>query len=432
MESAKFNRLIITIFLLFLIVPFFGRLLGINSQTDNTEYRHLLKTPIIKNVPLSSLPKNLTDYFNDDFGLRNVFIKLYGTIKLNVFNTHPLNSNILGKSGWIFMNPVIFPSIDDWHLHADFSEDELNHISKYLQSEYDWLYKHGIPYIIVIIPYKEHIYPENYPYPNYIVTKPLLDHFINHMKKQPDLNILDLRQPLIQAKSTYPVYYHTDSHWNQWGAYISYQAIGKTFQKINPNFHTYNPDEFDITPQYYQRWIGDLMRTSAIWKNRVPDVGVKLNLKPEIVGKYPKLNQVYVYGDSFASTQHFANREDFVDQFPQLKDKLDLIFAPPFDSDQLRIKLPIDQLILGLETKISDKNLVKRIERYMVNFRLQDDEVLGLNYFLSLNFNQIHFMQRQDPLEKDLILKKHPQLVIREIIEQTLYSTFDELHANRD
>lgn len=431
MSKQLFNKFTITIFLCLILSSFIGRILGVNSQTDNTEYRRLLTKPVLKDAPLSAFPKNFTEYFNDDFGLRNIFIKMYGDIKLNIFNTHPLYSNLLGKKGWVFMNPVVFPSVDGWHLHADFTDDELNHIAKYLQAENDWLKKQGALYIVVIVPYKEDVYPENYPYPNYIVTKPLLDHFIAHMQRATDLNILDLRQSLMQAKLIYPVYYHTDSHWNQWGAYVGYQQISNVASIHIPGFHLYTSSEFDITPQYYQRWVGDLMRTSATWKEQVPDVGVKLRPKPNVFGKYSKLDQIYVYGDSFAQTQHFADRKDFLEHFPELKNKLNLIFASPTDSSQLRIKLPIDQLIPVIENSFSDKKLAKRLERYLVNFRLQDDELLGLNYFLQLNFEQIHFRQRQEPLEKELIARDHPQLVIREIIEQTLYSTFDELQANR-
>ena len=427
MTSKLFNQLAITIFFIFLIAPTVGRIFGINSRTDNTEYRRLLTAPVIKDTPLYRIPKNITDYFNDDFGLRNIFIKFYGSIKLNIFNTHPTWGAILGKKGWIFMNPVVFPTVDKWHLHADFTEDELSQIARYLENEYDWLKERGIPYIVVIVPYKEHIYPEYYPYPDNIVSKPQLVHFLKFTQTHTKLQILDLRDPLIRAKSIYPVYYHTDSHWNQWGAYVGYQEIGKVLTRQNPYFHTFQPDEFNITPQYYQHWVGDLVRTSAIWKDQVPDVNVKLQLKPEYANKYPKLRTAFVYGDSFAKTQHFASKEDFLNNFPQLKDRLDLIFTSPFDGPELKIKLPIDDLIPELKKAIPDKNLVKRVERYIVNFRLQDDELLGINYFLNLNFKMIHFEQTQHPLEKELIEKERPQVVVREVIEQVLYSSFDEL-----
>lgn len=427
MSNRLLNKLITGLFLFFLISPFIGRLMGINSRTDNTEYRRLLKAPIIKDAPFSLLPKNLTDYFNDDFGFRNIFIKIYGTIKLNIFNTHPLYSIILGKQGWIFMNPVVFPTIHKWHLYADFTDDQLISIANYLQSENDWLSNRGIKYIVVIVPNKEDVYSEMYPFPNYIVTKPILEHFLSYMKQNTSVEILDLRNSLIQAKSVYPVYYHTDTHWTNWGAYIAYQEIGKILSRNNQDFHLFNSNEFDITPEVYQHWVGDMMRTSAVWKDKVPDVGVKLKLKPDLVDKYQKLDSIFVYGDSFAESQHFADRDDFLEEFPELKDRLDLIFAHPTDSKALRIKAQIDDLIPVIEKNISDPHLAKRVERYLINFRLLDDESIGINYFLNFNFSNIHFEQRQHPLEKEAIENKHPQAVIREVIQQVLYSTFETL-----
>lgn len=431
MPHRLFYILTICLFFIVILFPLFGQVIGINSQTDNTEYRKLSKTPFPEDAPLISIPKNINEYFNDNFGFRNTFIKIYGYIKLNIFNTHPLNSVNLGKNGWIFMNPMVFPTPETWYKTADFTKEQLQEITDFLEAERRWLNERGIIYIVEIVPYKEHVYSNEYLYPNHIVSKPLLEHFITAIKQNTKVNLVDLRQPLIQAKLDYPVYYHTDSHWNQWGAFIGYQEIGKIITKEYPNFHLFIPTDFEIKPEYYHNWTGDLMRTSAIWKNRVPEVGVKLNLKSVLLDKYPKLETIFVYGDSFADSQHYASKEDFLEQFPQLKDKLDLIFIEMPDGKSLKIKSQIDELIPVIQQNISDQDLVKKVIRYLINFRLLDDETIGINYFLNLNFKNIHFEQRQTPIEKELIEKEQPQVVVREIIEQVLYSTFDELSKTR-
>ncbi len=432
MTQTIFYKLLIILIFASLLLPAFGQLIGINSQADNNEYRKLTKTPFPKNVPFSSIPKNINDYINDNFGFRNIFIKTYGYIKLNIFSTHPLNSANLGRNGWIFMNPMVFPTLESWHKTADFDDAQLMRITSYLEEERRWLNQRGIQYIVEIIPYKEHVYSEEYPYPNHIVSKPLLEHFLNYVHQNTTVNVIDLRQPLIQAKSKYPVYYHTDTHWNQWGAFIGYQEIGRVITSQNLNFHLYKPDEFNILPEYYQNWTGDLMRTSAVWKNHVPDVGVKFTLKPEVVNKYPKLDTIFVYGDSFADSRHYASKEDFLEQFPELKNNLGLIFIELTDGKSLKIRSQIDQLIPIIQQNISDQDLARKVERYLINYRLLDDEIIGINYFLNFNYKKIHFEQRQTPLEKDLIEKERPQVVVREVIEQVLYSTFEELSKAKD
>ena len=48
---------------------------------------------------------------------------------------------------------------------------------------------------------------------------------------------MDVRPALIAAKSSGILYYRTDTHWNDWGAFIAYQQIIAQVQKLLPQWH---------------------------------------------------------------------------------------------------------------------------------------------------------------------------------------------------
>ncbi len=113
-----------------------------------------------------------------------------------------------------------------------FTKKELEKIKENLEEQRDWLEYQGIPYIIVIAPDKNSIYPEFLPDNiKKIQEKTRLDQLIEYLSKNSDLNIIDLREPLISKKGKLLLYSKTDTHWNQYGAFIGYKEIMKVVDK---------------------------------------------------------------------------------------------------------------------------------------------------------------------------------------------------------
>jgi hypothetical protein len=52
-----------------------------------------------------------------------------------------------------------------------------------------------------------------------------LDQVISYLKKYSNLKIIDLRSELFKEKEHYLLYYKTDTHWNDFGAFFAYRTV---------------------------------------------------------------------------------------------------------------------------------------------------------------------------------------------------------------
>jgi hypothetical protein len=98
----------------------------------------------------------------------------------------------------------------------------------------------------VIAPDKHSIYPEFLP-DTIRKERPQSqqDQLIEYLgKKAAHFQIVDLREPLRRAKSLFPVYYMTDTHWNIYGGYIVYREI---MHRLSPHFSDLKP--ISVEPQ---------------------------------------------------------------------------------------------------------------------------------------------------------------------------------------
>ena len=94
--------------------------------------------------------------------------------------------------------------------------------------------------LVVIVPNKSTIYPEFLPSRiRKLSTATRLDQLVEHVRRSTGVPILDLRNTLIDAKKSGPLYRKTDTHWNQLGALVAYQKILDTlscwFPSLRPH-----------------------------------------------------------------------------------------------------------------------------------------------------------------------------------------------------
>ena len=90
----------------------------------------------------------------------------------------------------------------------------------------DWLAERGIPYLVVIPPHKDTIYPEFMPEAyNKVHSRSRLDQLMDHMKAHSTVRIVDVRDDMQLAKQRELLYDLRDTHWNARGAFIAYGRI---------------------------------------------------------------------------------------------------------------------------------------------------------------------------------------------------------------
>jgi hypothetical protein len=164
-------------------------------------------------------------YINDHFGLRPIMVDIMKYVFLERLGQSYVDRVLLGKDGWLFLND------DNQILQTQgldlFSEKDLELLKKRMKKREEYFSLKKIPYVLVIIPNKQTVYPEFLPYdvPDEKITK--TDQFISVINNNTSISVIDLRNFLVNLKDvdSDELYFKTDTHWNGNGAYAAYQYV---------------------------------------------------------------------------------------------------------------------------------------------------------------------------------------------------------------
>ncbi|RJP80140.1 MAG: tetratricopeptide repeat protein [Desulfobacteraceae bacterium] len=251
MKDSKiqfYNHAAISFFFL-LIVCLPGIIMKISPGQDvsETEKRKLARLPDIKwsISDINSFPSRFENYLKDHFGCRNLLIHSHNKFLFNWLNKSPNPQVAIGKNNWLFYRTDTFgiSLSDDFRGLHKLSELQLEGMRRHLETKRDWLADRGIQYLYVAVPNKQSIYPEFVPDQfNIVSNRTQLDQFLDYMKQNSDLRILDLRPALREAKTDGPIYFRTDSHWNDQGAYAAYKNMIERIKEALPEISSTIPE----------------------------------------------------------------------------------------------------------------------------------------------------------------------------------------------
>ena len=166
-------------------------------------------------------------YYRDHFGLRNTLIRGLSLAKFHGGLAFDQGTNIiLGKDGWLFFPKEPHNFLADRNLEP-FTSDDLDVWQRTLEQRYRFCADHGIRYIVVIPPDKQTVYPELLPEQfSLLGPKSRIDQLIDRLREtNSPVHVIDLRPILSEAKKTRRIYFKTDTHWNDYGAYAAYPVL---------------------------------------------------------------------------------------------------------------------------------------------------------------------------------------------------------------
>jgi alginate O-acetyltransferase complex protein AlgJ len=176
---------------------------------------------------------------------------------------------IIGKGGWLQFS--FEDSINDYQNTLPIKKTSLEIIQKKSQQLYNHLSSRNAHLIIIIAPNKATIYPEKMPdeIPK-INKKSRMDLLMAYMQSNGPPVFIDLRPALLAARSKYPVYYKTDTHWNSYGAYIAYKAIMGSLSSFNPALAPYPLDRFKpVTSEPSKADLSNMLGSQSILESRI-------------------------------------------------------------------------------------------------------------------------------------------------------------------
>ncbi len=231
------TKWLVLLFLTLLLLPNIIMIFGLEREKTNNEKVVLQKFPVINfNSPLRTI-STLKNFYLANFGLKKTTVNNYIYFKNTVLEENPIpNKVVQGKDGWFFLG--------NYHknvLNNSFGDDrskrsDIQKIASYLTRIKTYLSKKNIDFIIVIPSDKHRVYQEYLPYQlKQKTTK--LQRLKNILKTVYNFDIVDLYEPLMNAKEDNQLYSKTDTHWNDYGAYIGYNEV---INKLNINNKSLN------------------------------------------------------------------------------------------------------------------------------------------------------------------------------------------------
>lgn len=195
---------------------------------------------------LQAYVKDVVKCYDDNFGLRGILVFLNNVIKVLVFKTSPSDQVIIGSHDWLYFAGDA--NIDYYRNSRNFTPEELAYWNYTLEAKQRWLAKRGIYYLLVFAPNKETIYPDNLPSS---IRKEqevsLQDQLLQSISPGMREHVLDLRETLLRGRKEGQVYFRTDTHWNQAGAFLVANEIIKRLNRVFPQLRPMDRADYNIT-----------------------------------------------------------------------------------------------------------------------------------------------------------------------------------------
>lgn len=217
-------KLTCLLFFVILAAPFFLTLMGVELTTPLKENRVREKLPELSKCSLSRMDtcyQQLDSWFNDNYGPRDLLIKLKTQIDYSVFSTS--DKVHIGSDDWLYYRSTLdvekvagerLPDVSFKKLLADFDA-----LDRYLQSR-------NIQLVVLPIPLKDVIYAENLPRssPN-LPANSRYQKLRNWLAGHESILTVDAFELLNRRKLEARAFHKTDFHWNDPAGFLCAKAL---------------------------------------------------------------------------------------------------------------------------------------------------------------------------------------------------------------
>jgi len=220
---ARYRRPWFVIALGLLTVPMMVQLAELREAVSESEGRTLSPAPALPHSlqQWRALPRELDRFLADHFGLRAQLIRTHGALRYAIRLPTDLRV-IIGRDQWLFFNGdgTIEQSTGQLLREEAIAKfaDHAADLQKRLRTKNARL-------LVSIPPNSSTINRSRLP--AWAAVKPAVSEYDLMMKALAARGVaaVDLRPPLLAANSVHPTYRRTDTHWNQLGALVAYNAV---------------------------------------------------------------------------------------------------------------------------------------------------------------------------------------------------------------
>ena len=233
--NIVFQRINIVIFLLVVFSPCLWMFFGPQEVFSFAEKRLLATFPSIP----ASLPQvksyfsDIDNYLNDHFGFRDWMVFRYQTEVKKRFDINTVSKVHKGTNDWYFYTGM--KTLENFTGRHLLNTNDLNNWIETYKGKQRWLEKQGILYLFVVPPDKPTIYGE-------FVGEPWLSKKgktrLSQLKSVIEVDekspFLDLSPKLVEMGRDEILFFKSDTHWNQYGAYLAYLTMAEKIESLFP------------------------------------------------------------------------------------------------------------------------------------------------------------------------------------------------------
>ncbi len=242
------------IFLLFFILLTFAPLPVFSLFREqigykNTENKAESDFPEMNNQNFSTWPKRFEEYLSDTLPFKTQFIELFRGFQLHSGLDFTQSDVIRGKDDVLFYRKTV----ENYKGLTRFTDEELRTIKDNLNTFFEIMEKRGARCMIFIAPDKEQVYPGLMPGRiRRISTESRGDQLAAYLEEeQVSFPVLYPKEQLQNYAESLPVYYNTDTHWNDLGGWTAAKLIksaftGEPVESGTPSFHRYDNEGKDL------------------------------------------------------------------------------------------------------------------------------------------------------------------------------------------
>ena len=219
--KKPFYIVFIAAFLAVCLLPTVALLCG--YKAENRENRPLARlTSLWGRDGLNlSFPAEFDAYFEDHFGFREEMVTAFHSLTMALFGDTLNEKVIVGKNDMLFYSETL----DDYLGRNLLSDGEIARIAACLRIEQEYCEAQGMSFTFTIAPNKNTIYPENMPARLIPTGEPGNRERLYAALAEAGVPTVDFASLLLSRKGEGQLYHDRDTHWNERGALIAYNAV---------------------------------------------------------------------------------------------------------------------------------------------------------------------------------------------------------------
>ena len=229
------------------------------EDDDQSENRR--KAPFPTEIS-TKFPSLFDRFYEDHFPFRSFLIKKFYTVRKSIKDNPKV---IIGVDDWIFLNSSPFNTyaksdntLGDFTGKTLLNDEDAKAFESKIEAQKKYFDERGIRFLIMIPPNKMTVYPEFTP-KGYRKLRTMRSRYeqTEEAIRKADVPFINLKKLFEKEKGEYPLYYRTDTHWNDLGAYIAFRNLLNVLHAETPEIERIEIADSECGDNYRMSGLSD-------------------------------------------------------------------------------------------------------------------------------------------------------------------------------